>query len=597
MRIRKPLSCLVLAYVLPLISFAFSPYNCRAADDGDSVALGQEHITLYANGVLRSGRLVFPATENGFRLKLDGGGAIVDFKWELLDGIERSRLMRTYGLEAQTPDAIGDLADGVRFTLEGNRILEGLRSPKQDKPGFKALKTGTMPLILVPESAILSEEAVQRPRTAFYSGQEIYEQWMLERPPGHNDASAHMDMARRCAKFGLFERARFHLDCAATIDKRTKETTADFRRDVVRKETEQEAQQLYFRVMAARRGGDFADALEALDTLSRCFPNSELRSHLDPLRAELEAASDDEKAHRVVSLSYAVADEMIRRKVSTRVKVDAKGQPIPTKPGKIVTTKNGDVVIGAIENLDANSGMTLKYGNNHITILPGEILKIRDTDIADGDHEADAPLDDLKAWVTDLRSPNGLKMQMLQRLAEIANLPMAKVKQTFDARLNSTMLYDKGDMKRTQSYATAHDTQYGVTSWLREGSKIGQMNPEDEERYKAIMNGGKNKSATTAGYTGDFKMTELNNNQEAMLTTMSDEPAIWWTAQSMDSKFNYVKSLAGEKVFAAMEIQKPPCKFCAGRGYNRIVGTDGHVTERRCEGCKGMSVMFKIVFH
>jgi hypothetical protein len=584
-----------------VIMALFLPSLAALAGEADDVALSQEHVTLFIGGGLRSGRLVYPAGDKAFRLKLDGGGALVDFAWDQLDGIELQRIRKMYGMDAPAQAAPGDGVEGVRFTLEGSRSLEGLRLVKQDKPGFKAIKTANMPLILVPEAVIVSEQAVQRPRAQFYNPHEIYEQWIFEKPPEHNDAAAQLEMARRCAAIGLYDKAQLHLDCAAVIDPRTKENTAEFRRDMVRNQTEQEALLLYYRILGAKRSGDYADALDALDALHRCFPNSELKTRIEPLRMELEAANEEDKVRRVVSMAYPVADQLIRRKVTTRVKVDDKGRALPTVPGKAVTTKKGDVFLGEMVSSDA-SGITLKNGNNQITILPEEILKIRDTDFSAGGQEADPDLDDLRAWVTDLRSPNGLKMQMLRRLSELTNLPLERVRQIFDARLTAASVYENGSTRKTVSYATAHDARYGVASWLREGSKIGPINPEDDPENQ------KDKSATKSGYVGigNFKPAP-SNDEEIAQTCKSDEPTVWWGVQNIETRFIYTKSLAGEKVFARMDVQKPACRYCGGRGYVRVYRTgsasskardDGIKSiEKRCEACKGMGVEFKIVYH
>ena len=590
---------LQLAFLLAFFPIAMG----ASAEQPDEAppALSQEHITLFLNGSLRSGRLVYPPSDKEFRLKLDSGGAIVAFPWDQLDGIESHRVRQMYGMDTPANPAPGDGVEGVRFSLEGARVLEGLRLEKQDKHGFKAIKTAYMPLILVPESIIVAAQSVQRPRAAFYTPLEIYDQWMLERPPGHDDAAAQLEMARRCAGIGLYDKAQLHLDCAATIDPRTKENTAEFRRDIVRNQTEQEALLLYYRILGAKRSGDYADALDALDALHRCFPNSELKTRIDPLRLELEAANEEDKVRRVVSMSYAVADQLIRRRVTTRVKIDAKGNVLPTVPGKVVTTKKGDVFLGTVKSND-ESGLTLKNGNNEITIAPDQILKVRDADIADGGREADPALDDLKAWVADTRSPSGLKMQMLQRLAELTNLHLERVRQIFDARLTASTVYENGSTRKTVSYASAHDTHYGIASWLREGAKIGPINPADDPAAQ------KDKSPTKSGYVGVGNFTPPpSSDEETIKLTRSDDPLVWWSVQNIESRFWFVKSFAGEKVFAGMDVQKPACKFCGGRGYLPIVSTGGGggkastkdtgVFERRCEDCKGLGVEFKIVYH
>jgi hypothetical protein len=562
-----------------------------------NVALGDQRVTLSVNGTLRTGRLVVPGSKTDFRLKLDGaGGGIVTYAWDQVDEIDRHRVQHLLGMDTEARGGFGKTVTGTRFTLQDSRYVEGLRQERQDKPGFKAIKTGTMPLVLIPEALIVSEENVERPQSAFYTGTEIYEQWIFENPPGPKDAAAHLAMARRCAAAGLYDKARLHLDCAAVIDPRTVEPNVPLRREVVRNETEEQAMGLYLQLLSQQRGGDFFGALDTLDTLKRCFPNSELKSRWEPLRVDLESAKEDEQARRIVSMSYAVADHLIRRKVTTHIQVDEKGNPVPARPGKVVITQQGDVLKGVLDPTTAVSAdmLVLKDGEHTISIAKKDILKIRDEDLSIGVREADPALEDLQAWVRDVRGPDGLKMTMINRLAELTGLPSSRVKQLFDARLVVGSVYENGAMKRSVSYAAPHDVKYGIASWLREGAKVAPL-PEWEQNELSAKT--RDKGPTHNGYVGEFKPAAPGSDVEAQKISKSDDPAIWWSVQNIETRFSYVKSFAAEKVFVVTDVQKPACKYCGGRGFVQIIDSSTEKREMRCLCCKGMSAEFKITYH
>ena len=44
---------------------------------------------------------------------------------------------------------------------------------------------------------------------------------------------------------------------------------------------------------------------------------------------------------KVVMMSYSVAVDLVQRRLTSKVKVYEKGNPVPTIPGKLVTTRHG----------------------------------------------------------------------------------------------------------------------------------------------------------------------------------------------------------------------------------------------------------------
>lgn len=587
-RSRFTLAVLCIASLLPLAH-------------SEEVAVGEEKVSLFISGAVRSGRLVFPPDENSFRLKLENN-SLIEYKWDQLDNTERQRIKRMYGLEKPKTSTSGAVKtiSGTRYMLDTGRVVEGIHLPLRDRDGMLAIRTATMPLILLPDKAVVMEEPVERPETDFYSAKEIYERWMQEAPPGNDDAPAHLRMAHRCAELELHDMALLHIESAILIEPRVAETNKTFRQETARLSMEQHALQLYQRLLREERGGDFFAALETLDRLNRGFPHSELKTQWDPLRARIEAGTREELDERVVRMSYTVALQLIRNKLNSKVKLDAKGNVVPVQPGKQIVTRAGDVFRGTLESTESGTSVTISDGTHVTTIQESDIGSITDVDLSVAAKEADPTLDEIKDWIRDVKRPDGLKMQIIDRIAQVLKIRKTQARDIFEQRAKESRLYKDGTLSVTkQSHAVTHEATYGIASWLRDGAKI-LPDPEAElnaQTSSARSTSGRSSKKSDFAGAGQFTPPPPNDEELAAEISKTDDPLKWWSVQRYDTKLAFAQAYAAEKVFTFLSDERPACRNCGGKGLLRIISATGSgETTRRCPNCKGMGFEYKVLY-
>src|SRR5258708_4309647 len=210
---------LTLATRLLLPAFAvctLSLSNVICAEEPDAAAkpdIGNDLITIVLGGNPISGYPVYPATEKSFKMKERDTGYVVTLDWDSLKiggsdpDSEVRRVKKLYGIEV-----VGNRVHwpgeqklaGVRYTLMSGKSLEGMPLPDRDLPGQKALKTAGAPCKLIPEFEIKSKEDIECFESEFYTPQEIYQRWLLEKPPSQDDAAAFLDLAKKCANMSLY---------------------------------------------------------------------------------------------------------------------------------------------------------------------------------------------------------------------------------------------------------------------------------------------------------------------------------------------------------------------------------------------------------
>ena len=584
------------------------------APAADHVAENEE--TIVIGGTPTPGWPILPANETEYRFKLKITGDIISLKWADLDENERKRVQKIYGMETRGAQKVfGDKITGIRLRLKSGKTIEGLALPERDQSGKKALKTAGVPLMLINEYDIESSENFEAFESDFFSPMEVYNKWVLEKPPGINDAVAHFALAQRVANIGLFGKAIDHLKMAAAIDPKMEERNKDFYTQLVADDAKQRALELYTRMINAKNSGDFGTAFYLIDQLDRNFPNSDYRSRWEALRPVIEGGMKTEIVKRVIQMSYTVAMDLLQKKFYAKVKVDDKNNIVPSIPGKQVTTKHGHIFRGTLEGAEAadtspgaqtpatpstgasgsgGSGgdLVLRVGETRVTIQGKEIVSVQDIDLSTSAREITAAFDDLKDYVTDAARPDGLKMQMIAKISQTLREPESKVKEIFDTRLNAEAVYKDGVYTKSPVYATLHDAFYGAGSWLREGSKPAprQQNQQNNNQRKNNNNSYNNRN----GNGNNNNQQQQPDPQEDPATT--DDPAIWWKAQSGETQLGILRAMAAEKVFNAKDVMKGSCTHCRGTGQIPVIGKGGNIESDRCPTCRGIGVLFKILY-
>ncbi len=141
-----------------LFASALAGETPQAAPPADSGAAADE-IIIIIKGQLIRGRPIPSATETEFQIKLADTGDVMRLRWADLEEAERRRVQKLYGIEVVDGRRVfGEKIIGVRYHLENNKTIAGFPIPERDLAGYKALKTATSPLLLIPVSEIKSEE-------------------------------------------------------------------------------------------------------------------------------------------------------------------------------------------------------------------------------------------------------------------------------------------------------------------------------------------------------------------------------------------------------------------------------------------------------
>ena len=569
--------------------------TAAAATKGDTTptaaadeTVGDQDISIMVGGVPTPGRAITPATETEFRFKLAENGVEVSMRWSDLQEMERKRVQKLYGIVVRGDrKLVGEKIKGVKILLNSGKSLEGFLLPERDRAGQKALKTATA-LQLIPEHDIKSMETSEYDLSEFYTPREIYERWLLEKPPGQNDAGAHYAMAQKTANIGLYDKALDHLQMAAVIDPRTEERYKDFRLQLISENAKQQAWDRYSKMVQAKNSGDPFTAWFILEELDRNFPNSEYKSRWDALRPELEAATKTELNKRVVQMCYPIAADLLLKEFTKKIKVDEKGNMIPSIPGKLVTTRQGRVFRGKLVDSQPEGDMVLRSGDLTLTITGKDIMSVQDVDLSVAIKEANVSFDEMKDFITDTNRPDGLKAKMLTRISQLLKVPEAKVKEIFDNRLERQAKYDHGELTMSPCYATLHDVSWGKGSWLREGSVVGPIiqdnnNNNNQPRANRFNNNGNNPNQPAAP------------KEDPDLT---DDQVVWWKYQDQSTQFDVLRGMVAEKIFEIKEpVQRLACPQCHGQTTIPAVSAGGVTSVQRCPTCRGMGILFRVHYH
>lgn len=587
-----------LAALLPVFFCAVSVFAEDAPTTAPSGA-GAESIidreeTIVIGGVPMSGKPVLPATEMEFRFKLSLTGDVVALRWADLEENERKRMQKIYGLEVRGEQRVfGDKIKGTRFTLETGRAIEGLPIPERNRPGLIAVRTAQTPLMHIPERDIRSKEEYEAYESEFYSAREIYEGWVLKSPPGINDAAAHFTMSERAAKIGMFAKALEHLESAVIIDPRMEERVADFKMELIRADADQQVRDMFNRMVTAKRGNNYFEAWDILERLGRNFPNHDWVSRWESLRAEIEAGVKTDLTKKVIFLSYSIARDLVQEKFYKKIRVDEKGNIVPSIPGKQVTTRAGHAFRGVIvSGGEGGADMILKVNDVELTIAGKDVVAVRDIDLSKSAKEIEPTYEQLKEYVT-TTGPDGLKGDMLARIAKLTKQPESKVKEIFDTRLSRSARYESGVYQADPSYVSLHDCQYGISSWLRDGARPGPIpqspNAQQPRQTRLRING------QNVAINNQNQPPQPNPDDDPNLT---DDPEVWWKFQSNETRLNALRCLMAEKVFKKKDdkVNETTCTNCRGQKNLMVNGPTGTLEPIRCPQCRGMGVWYKFIY-
>lgn len=543
---------------------------------GDS-DLGDREVTIVVADEPYTGYLVPPATDTGFSFKLADTGDKMTFRWSTLAATERKRIQKLFGIEVE--DGLlkwGDEIKCTRFKLKSKKYIEGLEVPEMALPGHRCLRTATQ-IMHILRIEVIAEEVIVKRESDVFSAEEKYEELILERPPSPDSATDHLDYARKCSNMGLYDKAIDHLEMAKVIDPRTEERTKDFRVELVRKHSEKLAEKLYLQILVDLNAGDHASALDKILRLKRNFPNSEYYTRVDGIQAEVEKGAETDFVKKVIFMYYTTFNNMVDKALSKQIKVDQKGRPVPSRPGKQVTTLNGRIFRGELVS-DGEDKVVLKQGDVTLEIDGKEILAKQDIELSKSFRTIGPNFGELKAYVT---NPDGIGKDILKYIATYLKADMNRVRDAWEGRFVSTATYKNGEYIKTPTYATLHRAFYGKGSWLRDGVTQAQ-NPQGS--------GGGRRGSRNQGRRGQGQQREVVNPE------ISDDPEVWWKIQKHETKYQVLRALGSEKIFRVKQVSGKLCSECGGEGFKKVFDAFGSMSFVRCPKCRGLKMLFQIYY-
>ncbi len=217
------------------------------------------------------------------------------------------------------------------------------------------------------------------------------------------------------------------------------------------------------------------------------------------MRPQIEEGARMAANKKVVQISYRIAMDLVQTKYSAKIPIDEKGNTIPSIPGKMVTTKQGMTFKGILmgiggtplaeqdpyEKADPSAAapdkksvstasksvgtedVIIKMGDTTLTIPGKDVLSITDVDLSVANKFAEASFDELKEYV---QGADGLKADMFRKISKIVKLSIPEVTKIFEGRLAKDAIYVNNHVEISPNYASYHDAEYGVGSWLRPGA-------------------------------------------------------------------------------------------------------------------------------
>jgi hypothetical protein len=186
---------------------------------------------------------------------------------------------------------------------------------------------------------------------------------------------------------------------------------------------------------------------------------------------------------------------------------------------------------------------------------------------------------------------------MYRKISKIVKLSVPEVTKIFEGRLSKDAQYDGGRVVISPNYASYHDAEYGIGSWLRPGA------PKPMKYIQAQNNANPAGSSANrygaGGRQGGRNQNPNNPNAQKAEETAeeTDDPAIWWKSQTSDARLKILKAWAAEKVFKTYNTTNVSCPTCANKGIIGQTATGGNEAAQRCPTCRGIGVLYKIIYH
>jgi tetratricopeptide (TPR) repeat protein len=540
------------------------------------------------NGAPFNGALIPPPTDTDFKFKLADTGDVMTFRWASLDPSEIRRIQKLFGVESAGPTnelRWGKEIDAVRVQMKSGKPYEGMEDPDRAPIGFMCLKTRTSSVLLQLADIEKKEKIVKR-ESELYSPEEVYERLIQEKPPASDRASDHIELAQVCSNMGLYPKAIDHLEMAKAIDPKSEESSADFRKELLVKHSEQQARKLYQSALVDINSGDNASAVDKIARFLSNFPNSEFRTRMESLAPKITEASKADQAKKVIFMYYTLISEQISEKLNKKVRVDANNRVVPAMPGKQVTTKQNKILRGTIASED-NDVVTLTVNAVNIKIMRRDILSVTDVDLSEAVKQIDPTFSELKKYVTDKNG--GLTKAIEQKISDKLKLDPNVVKKIWDSRANQEGVYNPttGAVEKTEKFSSQHYANFGKASWLQDGVKpVKQQNQQQRPQGYNITRRG-----------NQVQVQQQQNQQQETPPEFSDDPDVWWTVQTMDTKYDALKALAADKLFIKKRTEYKACPTCAGAGTIRTIPSDGgEPREDTCTTCRGLKNLTTIIF-
>ncbi|MCZ7645056.1 MAG: hypothetical protein M5U26_07195 [Planctomycetota bacterium] len=548
-------------------------------------------VSIVVGGEPYTGSLLLPASDSGFKFRLNETGDVMRFRWSSLEQSERRRIQKLMGIEVEDGRlAFGKTLDCLRFQLKSSKSYEGLELPDRALPGYRCLKTATQ-VVQIPKSDIEKEEKIEKRESDVFSAEEVYDRMLLERPPSSDSAKDHLDYARQCANMGLYDKGIDHLEMAKAVDPRIEERTQEFREELVVKYADQQAEKMYLQIMTDLRAGDNATALAKIQRLKDNFPNSEYYTKVDSLQTKVEADTQVDFQKQVIFMYYNLFNELVQERIAKRVRVDEKGRPVPSIPGKQVTTRQGHIFRGVLVSDDTEK-LVLKQDELNVTIPAKDILTKQDVDLSKSARAVEPTFAELKQYVTDAQG--GIGKELIAKISARLKVDEAKVRDAWGGRFNQTAEYKDGQLVKSKTYVTLHEAPYGKGSWLRDGVQAVQANPQGQGQGR--NQGGRNQGGRNNNTGGQNGGSNLVAAEQEVNPDDSDDPEIWWKGQSSNVKFNLLRGMAVEKLFKVKDIKGDRCSQCAGKGYVEIWDGYGSLSQYRCPTCRGLTALFRVFY-
>lgn len=568
----------------------------RDEENGAEGKPPKEEVAILIGGKPYLGYLLPPLTETTFRFKLSATKDTITLSWTALDKDERLRVQRLcrMGISESGVKEFGREIRGLKIHLKNGRSVIGLPVKERSVPGYLALRTARMPLLLLPKGRIKKAEPVIRRESFFFPARDLYERMLLERPPRDNSAEDHIEYAKECAAMELYDKALEHLDVAEQIDPRVKKQLEEFRARVADQYADQQAEKLYNRMLLAMRGEDYNEALATADRIIRNFQSSEFRTKTDQWLPILQKRAKEDQKKRVCYMFYMYVDDFLQNKLYTKIRVDKDGRPLPPKPGKAVYCRGGRVFRGEPVSLGEDE-IVLKNGDTTIKISNREVVAVRDIDLNTEGKLVYPPFSMMHSYVTDKKG--GLGHDVAGAISRRLKIPEEKVWEIWDKRLATTIVYNGGIPRKTSRYSKICTACYGPGSWLREVAGSGGRGGRASSGNDLSPGDAANPPVAANQRTGSGNSTTNNNNKKAFNDPWtSDDPEIFWKVNSLESRFNILKAFAAETYFKVLSVYGRRCPTCGGLGYIRTLQGAGNESRRICPTCRGKGYFRRIQY-